>query len=226
MRILVVVATPAEVSLLLSHLTTIGERHGRVTAYGRGAHEVDVLNTGVGMVATATWCSRTLMARDYDLALNLGVCGTFDRVLAPGTVVHVATDRFAELGAEDGDRFLTIHQLGLLDPNEWPFSGERLMNAAPPDNAPLRAFPSVDGITVNTVHGDEPSIARAVERFAPQVESMEGAAFMYACLVHGLPFAQVRGVSNVVERRNRDAWRLPDAIRALNAAALEIIDAL
>lgn len=166
------------------------------------------------------------MARDYDLALNLGVCGTFDLALALGTVVHVVTDRFAELGAEDGDRFLTIHELGLLDANASPFTGERLMNAAPPDSAPLRALPSVNGITVNTVHGDEPSIARAVERFAPQVESMEGAAFMYACLVHALPFAQVRAVSNVVERRNRDAWKLPDAIRALNTAAVEIIDAL
>ena len=166
------------------------------------------------------------MTADYDLALNVGVCGAFDRALSLGTVVHVVSDRFAELGAEDGDRFLTVHDLGLLGANEAPFTAGRLVNTVLPDNAPLRALPSVDGITVNTVHGHEPSIARAVERFAPQVESMEGAAFMYACLVHGLPFAEVRAVSNVVERRNRDAWKLPDAIGALNAAALEIIDAL
>ena len=35
---------------------------------------------------------------------------------------------------------------------------------------------------------------------------------MYACLIHGVPFAQVRAVSNVVERRNRDAWKLAEAI--------------
>ena len=35
---------------------------------------------------------------------------------------------------------------------------------------------------------------------------------MRAC-VHGLPFAQVRAISNVVERRNRDAWKLTEAIR-------------
>jgi futalosine hydrolase len=225
-RVLLVTATSSEVAPFIASASPVRDHSGRLTACRRGAHDVDVLTTGVGMVATATWCSRTLMARDYDLALNLGVCGTFDRILALGTVVHVVMDRFGELGAEDGDRFLTIHELGLRDADESPFTGERLVNAAPPDNAPLRALPSVNGITVNTVHGDEPSIARAVERFAPQVESMEGAAFMYACLVHGLPFAQVRAVSNVVERRNRDAWKLPDAIRALNTAAVEIIDAL
>ena len=37
---------------------------------------------------------------------------------------------------------------------------------------------------------------------------MEGAAFMYACLIAGVPFAQVRAVSNRVERRNRAAWDL------------------
>jgi len=35
----------------------------------------------------------------------------------------------------------------------------------------------------------KPSIARAVEQFTPQVESMEGAAFMYACLMYQVPFA-------------------------------------
>ena len=52
---------------------------------------------------------------------------------------------------------------------------------------------------------------------------MEGAAFMYACLVHGLPFAQVRAVSNVVERRNRDAWKLTEAIANLGATALRML---
>ena len=49
---------------------------------------------------------------------------------------------------------------------------------------------------------------------------------MYACLVQGVPFAQVRAVSNVVERRNRGAWKLKEAIDNLNAIALDIIDHL
>ena len=52
-----------------------------------------MLTTGVGMVATAAWCSRVLARGGYDVALNLGVCGSFDRALAPGSVVHVVTDR-------------------------------------------------------------------------------------------------------------------------------------
>jgi futalosine hydrolase len=184
---------------------------------------MDVLVTGVGMVATATWCTRALERERYDLALNLGVCGTFDRTLPPGEVVHVVTDRLAELGAEDGDAFLTIQQLELLGENEPPFVNGRLVNPAPPSSATLERLRGVDGITVNTVHGREQSIASVTDRFSPQVESMEGAAFMYACLVHGLPFAQVRAISNVVERRNRQAWKLNVAIGNLSETALRLL---
>jgi futalosine hydrolase len=55
---------------------------------------------------------------------------------------------------------------------------------------------------------------------------MEGAAFMYACLVQGVRFAQVRAVSNIVERRNRDAWKLKEAIDNLGVAAVDIVRAL
>jgi futalosine hydrolase len=177
------------------------------------------------MVATAAWCGRTLAERPYDLALNVGVCGSFDRELSPGSVVHTVSDRIAELGAEDGGRFLSIEELGLLDRDGRPYSGAEFVNASPPGNSALATLPRVSGITVNTVHGNDESIADVVRRFHPQVETMEGAAFMYACLMHGTPFAQVRAVSNAVERRNRDAWRLPEAIDGLGAVVIRMLEA-
>ena len=171
------------------------------------------------MVATAARTARALATTHYDLALNLGVCGSFDPALAPGTVVHVVADRVAELGAEDGEDFLTLTDLNLA-------ADDAVANASPPQNAALHALPAVRGITVNTVHGHQPSIDAVVRRFNPQVESMEGAAFMHACVLSGVPFAQVRAVSNVVERRNRQAWRLGEAIQNLSATARTIIDTL
>ena len=226
MRILVVTATAAEIGPLVAGLRWTADRGPRVTRYAGGAHEVDVLVSGVGMVATATWVSRVLAGERHDLALNLGVCGSFDRTLEPGTVVHIVSDCLAELGAEDGDAFLTIQQLRLLDENEPPFTGGRLVNQSPPANDALGGLRAVNGITVNTVHGHERSIACVTKRFAPDVESMEGAAFMYACLIHGVPFAQVRAVSNIVERRNRSAWKLPEAIARLSETARRVIDHL
>ncbi len=207
MRILIVAATDAE-----------------VPPAARSHADVHVLVTGVGMVATAVRCTRALMQEPFDLAFNVGVCGSFNPAYPPGAVVHVTSDRIAELGAQDGDAFLTIHDLQLLGENEPPFSGGRLINQQPPAIPSLLALPPVSGITVNTAHGEPAAIARAVERFNPDVESMEGAAFMYACLVRGVPFAQVRAVSNVVERRNRAAWKLPEALRGLADATARLLE--
>ena len=70
------------------------------------------------------------------------------------------------------------------------------------------------------MHGNERTIAAVRARYQPEVESMEGAAFMYASLIAGVPFAQVRAVSNAVERRNRGAWKIDAAIRALGEVAV------
>jgi futalosine hydrolase len=183
-----------------------------------------VLVSGVGMVATASWCSKILSLERFDVALNLGVCGSFNPDLEPGTVVNVVSDRLVELGAEDGDSLLTIQQLNLLDEDEFPFKGGKLVNDSPPSIAALRDLEAVAGITVNTVHGNERSIAHVTERFHPDVESMEGAAFMYCCLIHEVPFAQIRAVSNIVERRNRAAWKLDVAIANLGAAARRMLE--
>jgi futalosine hydrolase len=234
-RILVVAATELEIAPVVQALEDVrpkadatgGRDHTlRITTHARGRNKIDVLVTGVGMVATAAWCSRALAAARYDLAFNFGVCGAFDRTFPPGTVVHVLSDRLPELGAEDGESFLTIQELNLLQANDPPFVGGRLINEAVPKNAVLRELPAADGITVNTVHGNDASIQRVVEQFRPQVESMEGAAFVYACRIHSVPFAQVRAVSNVVERRNRDGWKMGEAVGRLGETAIRILDSV
>jgi futalosine hydrolase len=222
---LIVAATAAEIDPLLAALTHGSNSDERLCSCTRGTnHDIDVLTTGVGMVATAAWSSRVLAMREYDVALNLGVCGSFDPEIPAGDVVHVISEELPEMGAEADQGFLTLHDLKLLARDDFPFRDGRLINAKPPIIAALQELPRVHGITVNTVHGRESSIAAVRQRCKPQVETMEGAAFMYACLIRGTPFAEIRAVSNVVEKRNRAAWKLGEAIDNLNSAALRIID--
>jgi len=118
-RILIVAATDAEVAPIMQRMYSTPTEDPCVDTYTHGSHEIDVLITGVGMVATAAWCSRALTQQSYALALHLGVCGSFDEFIEPGTVVHVTSDRLAELGAEDGERFLTLADLELPGESEF-----------------------------------------------------------------------------------------------------------
>ena len=115
----------------------------------------------ITLFALLARCARELARRRCDFALNLGLCGSFDPSLRPGDVVHVVRDRIAELGAEDDEAFLTMADIGL--PADAVF-----VNAHPPANAALRGLREADGITVNTVHGCDRSIAAVVARFQPQ----------------------------------------------------------
>lgn len=229
MRLLLVTATSPEIAQLLfsSELAHTDTPEPRLKSYTyKQGLSVDILTTGVGMTATAYWLGRALANGPYDAAFNFGVCGSFEHHLSPGTVVQVSSDCFPELGAQDDEQFLTIQSMGLLGDDEFPFTGGRVVNKHQPGVMKQFGLPEVSGITVNTVHGHVPSIEKVRARFRPQVESMEGAAFLYGCLSAGVRCAQVRAVSNYVERRNRENWKMKEAIGALNDTALKILEGL
>jgi futalosine hydrolase len=225
MHVLLVAATYFEIAPLISSLQFTADLSPRLKSYRSGEVQLDVLLTGVGITATAVWTARALAAKQYDLAINAGVCGSFGSVPAIGEVVNVTSDFFPELGAEDGDAFLSIHELQLLGENEAPFQRSRLFASAA-DKAAFKSLPQVNGITVNKVHGHEASIQAVRTRWNPHTESMEGAAFFYACLTAAQPCVQIRAVSNVVERRNREAWNMPLAIRNLNNSLTQVLSSL
>jgi futalosine hydrolase len=218
MRILFVAATEAEIAKLIADLRFSVydcDQSANISCELRDAynlHQISTLITGVGMVATAFSLGKHLAANEYDLAINLGIAGSFDCSIALGEVVEVIEDRFSELGAEDDENFLTIEQLGF---------GQSVFKStySLPESLKIR---KISGVTVNTVHGNEANIQRLISRINPQLESMEGAAFFYACEQAGLPSMQIRAVSNYVEKRNRDAWQIGLAIKNLNTFAADL----
>ncbi|MGV3761485.1 futalosine hydrolase [Parapedobacter sp.] len=194
MDVLVIAATEAEINPFLELPAPQRRR-------------VDTLITGVGMVATALALGERLAKARYDLLLNVGVAGSFDRSISLADVVWVVQDTFSELGIEDGNRFIDSEVSGLAP---CTFQSEYRHAAV----ANLR---QCKGITVNTVHGDDPAIGRVVARLSPDVESMEGAAVFQAAQHFGIPALQVRAISNYVERRNKGNWQLSQAIANLNS---------
>jgi len=221
MNILIVAATRQEIEPLLSKMDFCEQKFSHFFECRHNNNEITIHLTGVGMVITAIKTLYALSNHDYDLVFNAGICGSFNRNLEIGTVVNVVDDCFSELGAEDGEEFLSLSELGLDDGTAIYFDSSR----EGIDNYILNLLPKVNGITVNTVHGNEKSIDKVVSRFHPMVETMEGAAFMLACSTHFMPYAQIRSVSNYVERRNKDNWNIPLAIENLNKKVMEILNA-
>jgi len=226
MDILLVAATAAEIRPLVERLRLApGSRSGNAEGFVAG-NRVEVLLTGVGMTATAYRLGRRLAQRYFDLVLNLGVAGAYPGRFTLGDICHVTVEVFGDLGAEDGPNFLDLFQLGLADRQEFPYLDGKLANALDPGIGPLAHLPRATGVTVNTVHGDESSIARCATRYDADVETMEGAAVFYTCICEKQAFAEVRAISNRVERRNREHWDLPAAVQNLRDFGLEYLESL
>jgi futalosine hydrolase len=165
---------------------------------------------------------KLLAQNEYDLAINVGIAGAFDRKLNMGDVVHVISDRFADLGVEEADgSFTDMHDLGLIKPNTPPFKNGTLVDE---NSEAFQFLPKVKGLTVNKVHGYTPSIEAIQKKYEADIESMEGAAFFLACQLAKVSFLQIRSISNYVESRNRENWNLPLAIENLNKTLLEILE--
>lgn len=216
MHVLFIAATPFVIAPLHSWLTnrfqTVAEN-----VYQKASLTVSVKVTGVGMTATAFQLGWLLAREKPDWVINAGIAGAYQEDLPIGSVVQVTEERFGDLGVEEADgSFTDVTEMGL-----WPHGV--LLNPHPP----LPSIPVCKGLTVNKVHGSQQSIAQILSKYPDaQVESMEGAAFFYSCLAAGVPFAEIRSVSNRVEPRNREAWNLPLAIQQLNQLLIEVLEAI
>jgi futalosine hydrolase len=226
MKILLVSATSLEIKGLLQSMTFSEKPHQKMMVYSHNHHEIHVLITGVGMVSTAFWAGYFLAKNEYDLILNAGVAGAFDRSLALGEVVRVNSDSFPEMGAEDGEAFLSLMDLELIEDDDYDLSGGVMSVHGYEELRSIGALREVAAITVNTVHGNEESIERMAERADAQIESMEGAAVIFAAMCAKVDVICLRSISNYVERRNKDNWRLQEAVNNLNETLTALLNEL
>ena len=222
MHILLAAATEAEIApaavYLKEHWTQAG-----ASGYSSGQHELSLLISGVGMMATAYHLSKVITRKCPDLALLAGIAGSFDRDIPLGAVVQVCTEALGDLGAEDGYQFQDVFALQLADPDAFPFR-QGVLPA--PEIPGMRSLRRVSSITVNTVSGTSFTAIARQKHYYCQVENMEGAAFHYVCLKEQVPFAQIRAISNYVEARDRSRWQIPQAIDALNDYLIGFLKAL
>lgn len=223
MNILIVGATLSEMSLLFDK--TRGQnpelhKKSRVILHG---HEVDVLGTGIGMVNMAYELGVYYSGFCPDLAINIGIAGSFSPKIKLGEVVEVKSNVYSEMGAENGNDFLDLEQMGF---SQFNLKGKPIFNLLENPGSPIESLIQVKGITVNCVHGKADSIQKVKQRLDPEVESMEGAAFFHASLRAGVPFHEIRGISNRVEPRNRSNWKIKEAIENVQTFLLEYLKTL
>jgi futalosine hydrolase len=217
MKVLLVSATTFEVQPTIVDAGYVGTFFSRLGAPGEeySLSSFDCLVTGVGQLQCAAWLSKVLSQRKYDIVIQAGIAGSFTDRYPRRSVVLVEEEIVSDLGAETRDGFLDVFEMGLMSRDQLPFS-QGVLRAPALSCLEGLELPRARAITVNRVLSDPRSIAWVEGRYAPDVVSMEGAAFFYTCLMHHIPCVQLRAVSDRVGPRDTSTWDIPGAISALH----------
>ena len=221
MKILLVAATEFEILPTIEFLNANAKKEGE--EFILQENRIQLLVTGVGIPYTIYSLMKIYSKKDFNIAIQAGIAGTFDRKMKLGSVVEVEEDRFADIGVEEANgNFTSVFELELAESNKTPFINETLINGK---TKKFDFLPKVKGITVNKVSGSQESISRIKRKFSDaQIESMEGAAFHFVNLIEQRNFIQIRAISNVVEPRNKENWDLGLAINNLNNVLVKMLE--
>ena len=198
-------ATPAEfASFFPEYADTADEiTSDKLTKLSDGRGYACIL--GIGILNFATNLTFLLGdAKRHGISISavfiLGVCGAYPgRGIDVLDVVRVDAESVGDMGYQDRDGSF------------YPFPSS--VRATAPEHAPahLQKLKSVV----------ELGLSRS-RMFDADIENMEGAAGISACMAYRVPVFEIRAVSNMATTRDRESWKFNEALSALRQAVFGI----
>ena len=96
----------------------------------------------------------------------------------------------------------------------------------------LQSPPAPDGgkvhagtfVTLSTCTGTSERARELEQRYRGLCENLEGAAVAQVAGCYGVPWLEVRGISNIVEDRDLATWDIPKAARTAQQAVLRLLE--
>src|SRR3954465_7149931 len=180
---------------------------------------------GVGLLANAVSLTRLAYEEKPDLIIQVGIAGCFHSNLNLGKVITVKEEILGDMGVQEDGKWKDIFDLKLEKSGYPPFERKRLPNNGI-TKLNLLKLREVTAVTVNEVTTNKERIKELIRKYEPDVESMEGAALHFVGREMNIPFLQIRAISNYIGERNKEKWKMKEAIVNLNQTILKYVDKL
>ena len=221
--ILVVAATELEIKPIIEGATMISEQPA-IFEKQIGNVKTHFLIGGIGTAFMAYKLTKALSIHKYSFVINAGIGGAFSSLFSLGEVLHVHNEVFAGIGLLDKDTFTNLFEMNLLTAGEFPFTQNFLHNFTLINNKVVENLPIANGVTVNTLFTKNMGADMRYAKLNPHVESMEGAAVFYVCMMEHVPFVQIRAISNYVGETNKKLWNIPLAVENLHKTLIDVLN--
>lgn len=216
MKILVVSSTHKEIEPFLSFLENPLQINENFFKKDFLNNEIFVCICGVGSYSMLYNLSKIMFLNCFDLVINIGIAGAYNKNIHLTEVVCVETEQIGDLGIDNDGFFTKIFETPLVDSNKEPFENGILVNTNKMLFDVLSNLRRVNGLSLNTVTGQDEVCLKLSKMFKADVESMEGAAFFYVCKMEKVPFVELRAISNFVGSRKESEWQIAEAIQSVN----------
>jgi len=193
-KLLIVAATYKEIEPLIGDV--------RVSFFALTSF-TDVLVTGVGVMPTTFHLTEVLTRNNYELVLNVGIAGSLTEKFGIGDTVEVISDTLVTAGKITKSKYKSMFEAGLWHENEPPYLSGIIINGKH-----FKDLPGAKAITTSIIGFDKSPFSK----YKPEIETMEGAAFLYTCKKKNCNCAAIRTVSNFV---NDSKWEIELAVNNL-----------
>lgn len=181
-----------------------------------------LLISGIGQLQTTYALLNRIRLERPGLIIQAGIGGaeTEEEI---GNVYVIGSEQIMDLGVLEKKGFTHVFEMDLENPGHFPFHDGKLKN---PYQFLMKwtGLPVKDGVTVNEIKSFDTGYFQ--RNSFPVVESMEGAALHYVCLMEKIPFLQIRSISNQAGERNKDRWKIKEALKNLHETLIVMIQKL
>ncbi|WP_448872300.1 futalosine hydrolase [Desulfobulbus propionicus] len=191
----------------------------------------NTLLTGVGPVEAAMQVTAGLVQSWQSISgvINFGVAGAYVRESSGAALLDLCIaerEVLGDLGICHGDHIIPLRgsSFDVFDAFDLHSSFlDRAISVLERAAVPFHRGPFV---TVNCVSGSSQRGDQFSRQHQAVCENMEGAAVARVCAHFRLPLVELRCISNLVENRNPQHWRLEDACRRCGHAVAQVVQGL
>ena len=237
--IAIIAAVPFETELLRRHMSPCEVRRCGKRDLFRGAlagHAVILLHSGIGKAGAAAAATVLLEFCRPAAVFVLGCGGAYPgSSLGVGDLALATEEVYGDEGVLAPEGFFDLQHLGLSTIeregrkyfNRYPCDSELLQSARPLVEQTAAAvgkrMAAGPVVTVSTCSGTSAAGLELARRTGGICENMEGAAVAQICALHGTPFLEIRGISNLTEDRNLAAWDLKGGSLVAQQALMDFL---
>lgn len=193
----------------------------------KGDDRFEVQICGVGPVSAAAKTATILAHHDYDLVISAGIAGGFSGRADIGSIVVSSEIISGDLGTETSEGFKYAEDIGLGSSRvivDQPLAKNIVDHLSNSIQFPIHYGSILTLATVTSSSAvSEKLMAREREAVA---EAMEGFGVALAAQDKGIPAIEIRAISNQVGPRDKNAWRIEEALISLEEAFAKLTEVL